>query len=190
MLSVKLSGTVLHVKFEGFLGGNDYKNLMNLFNNLPGAYYWEEKYTWIIPKEHVDSLIELMGEDKIAWFNSIEEIKGIKETLVPEFQLSDEGLEDLHLSPYPFQAVGISFLHDVKKGILADEMGLGKTPQAIGAIHRLWKKGEVSKALIVCPTSLKYQWKEEISKFTDHKGIVIDGTRSKERSRSMNLPIQ
>jgi SNF2 family DNA or RNA helicase len=176
MLSVKLSGTVLHVKLEGHLGGNDYKHLMNLFRNLPGAFYWEEKYTWIIPKQYVDDLLNLMGEDKIAWHNSIEEIKGIHETVIPQFNVSDEALSDLHLTPYPFQAVGISFLHDIKTGLLADEMGLGKTPQAIGAIHRLWKQNRVRKALVVCPTSLKYQWKEEISKFTDHKGIVIDGT--------------
>ena len=183
MLSVRLSGTVLHVKLEAHLGGNEYRNLMTLFNNLPGSFYWEEKYTWIIPKDHVDDLVNFMGEDKIAWFNSIEEIKGISESIIPKFEVSDVGLDDLHLTPYPFQGVGISFLHDIKQGLLADEMGLGKTPQAIGAIHRLWKEGRVRKALIVCPTSLKYQWAEEISKFTDHKGIVIDGTPKKRREQ-------
>jgi SNF2 family DNA or RNA helicase len=176
MLSVKLSGTVLHVKLESYLGGNEYKNLMQLLGNLPGAFYWEEKYTWIVPKQYVDDLINIMGEDKIAWFNSIEEIKGIRESIIPQFEVSHEGLDDMHLTPYPFQGVGISFLHDIKQGLLADEMGLGKTPQAIGAIHRLWKEGKVRKALVVCPTSLKYQWATEIEKFTDHKGIVIDGT--------------
>ena len=126
MLSVKLSGNVLHVKLESHLGGNQYKNLMNLFSNLPGAFYWEEKYMWIIPKEHVDALVEFMGEDSIAWFNSIEEIKGIKESMIPQFEVSEEGLADMKLPPYPFQAVGISFLHDLKQGILGDEMGLGK----------------------------------------------------------------
>lgn len=176
MLSVRLSGTVLHVKLESYLGGNEYKNLMDLFHNLPGSFYWEEKYTWVIPKQYVDDLLNFVGEDKIAWFNSIEEIKGIRESIIPQFEVSDEGLSDLHLTPYPFQGVGISFLHDIRQGLLADEMGLGKTPQAIGAIHRLWKEGKVRKALVVCPTSLKYQWGEEIKKFTDHEGIVIDGT--------------
>lgn len=176
MLSVKLSGTVLHVKIETHLGENEYKNLMNLFSNLPGSFYWQEKYTWIIQKQYVHNLIGFMGEDKIAWFNSIEEIKGIHESVLPQFEVSNEALDDMHLAPYPFQAVGISFLHDIEQALLADEMGLGKTPQAIGATHRLWKKGKVKKALIVCPTSLKYQWQKEIAAFTDHKGIVIDGT--------------
>lgn len=125
MLSIRLSGNVLHVKIESHLGGNQYKHLMNLFNNLPGSYYWEEKYTWIIQKEYVDDLVNFMGEDNIAWFNSLEEIKGIRENVIPKFEVSGEGLEDLHLTPYPFQGVGISFLHDIKQGLLADEMGLG-----------------------------------------------------------------
>lgn len=125
MISIKLSGTVLHVKLESYLGGNEYKRLMELLHSLPGAYYWEAKYTWIIPKQYVDQLIDLMGEDKIAWHNSIEEIKGIRETVLPQFEITNEGLEDLKLPPYPFQVVGISFLHDVKKALLADEMGLG-----------------------------------------------------------------
>lgn len=183
MLSVKLSGNVLHVKLESHLGGNEYKNLMNLFHNLPGSFYWEDKYTWIVPKGGIDDLINLMGEDKIAWHNSIEEIKGIHESIIPNFEVSDEGLADLKLPPYPFQAVGISFLHDVKQGILADEMGLGKSPQAIGTVHRLWKEGKARKALVVCPTSLKYQWQGEIEKFTDHKGIVIDGTPKQRREQ-------
>lgn len=51
-----------------------------------------------------------------------------------------------------------------------------KTPQAIGAVHRLWKEGKAKKALVICPSSLKYQWKKEVEKFTSHQALVIDGT--------------
>lgn len=173
---------MLEVKLEVFVGGNEFKNTMDFLNGLPGSQYHEEKRTHYIPKEHVDSL-DRFFPDKIAWHNSIEDIKGIKDVSVPIFEVSSEGLEDMKLTPFPFQVVGISFLLHVKQGLLADEMGLGKTPQAIGAIHLLQKEGKVKKALIICPSSLKYQWVEEISKFTDHKGIVIDGLPKKRKEQ-------
>ena len=175
MLSVRLNRHLLEVKIETWMGEVEYKHTARFLTNLPGATYLADKHTWLIPKEHIDRLVEVFGE-KLAWFNSIEEIKGIQETILPKFQVTDNGLDDMKLRPYPFQVVGASFLHDVGCGLLADEMGLGKTSQAIAAVHRLWKEGKVSKVLVVCPSSLKYQWASEIEKFTDHKAIVIDGT--------------
>jgi len=49
--------------------------------------------------------------------------------------------------------------------IIADEMGLGKTIQAIGTAELMRKHQFISSALIICPTSLKYQWKKEIERF-------------------------
>ena len=184
MISVRLNGDLLEIKTESFLGGNEFKGLMKTLDSL-GAEHDKEKYAWYVPKEGIDELVRYMTEDKIAWHNSYEEIKGIKETIVPTFEVSNYGLDDLHLTPYPFQGVGISFLHDIKQALLADEMGLGKSPQAIAASHRLWKEGKASKVLVICPASLKYQWQKEIGKFSNHKGIVIDGTPT-ERKEQLN----
>ena len=60
-------------------------------------------------------------------------------------------------------------------GILADEMGLGKTIQIIAFL--LYKKGK--KSLVVTPTSLIYNWKEEFEKFVpDLKIGIIHGSKS------------
>lgn len=175
MLSVRLNGDLLEVKIESRLGDLEFSHTKRFLNSVPGAQYVPDKYLWLIPKEHVDQLVHAFG-DKLAWFNSIEEIKGIEETVLPEFQATDEGLEDMKLRPYPFQIVGASFLHDIKCGVLADDMGVGKTVQAIAAIHRLWKEGKVNKVLVICPSSVKYQWVNEVEKFTYHKAIAIDGS--------------
>jgi len=82
---------------------------------------------------------------------------------------------------FPYQKEGIRFAYRAGKSIIADEMGLGKTIQAIGTAELMRKQGLVSSALILCPTSLKYQWKKEIEKFTDADAIVIEGNHLKRK---------
>jgi len=182
MMSLTCEGDQMEILFESKMGPDLYRDVMQTFGSLQGAYHDQENYKWIIPKQHVD-MVAARFEDIIAWHTSLDNIKGIQEVVLPEFEVTDEGLEDMKLKPYPFQILGICFLHDNKRGIMGDEMGLGKTPTAIGAIHRLFKKGLVTKALVICPASLKYQWRNEIEKFTDHKGIVIDGTAKQKKEQ-------
>ena len=67
-------------------------------------------------------------------------------------------------------------------GILGDEMGLGKTIQAITFILSTLP----SKTLIVAPTSLIYNWSNEIEKFAPSiKWAVLNGTKE-ERLNILN----
>ena len=59
---------------------------------------------------------------------------------------------------YPYQAEGALFAAHAGRVLLGDEMGLGKTVQAIAAAELLARHFGVERVLIVCPTSLKYQW--------------------------------
>ena len=65
----------------------------------------------------------------------------------------------------PYQTVGFQWLKTLARygmgGILADDMGMGKTLQAIAYICS--HPGD--KTLVVCPTSLAYNWQEEFEKF-------------------------
>ena len=76
---------------------------------------------------------------------------------------------------YPYQKAGIDFALFLKAAIIADDMGLGKTIQAIGTAILKKKIFDFRKTLVVCPASLKEQWKKEIEKFSDEKAIVIEG---------------
>lgn len=89
----------------------------------------------------------------------------------------------LRTSLYPYQEEGIRFAAKAGRAIIADEMGLGKTIQAIGTAELLLDKGLVSSVLILCPTSLKYQWKREIERFTGQKVHVIEGSHLKRREQ-------
>ena len=76
---------------------------------------------------------------------------------------------------YPFQQEGIRFAGSAGRCLLADDMGLGKTIQGLGVAELLKKEYGIGKVLIICPTSLKYQWKSEIEKFTGSSVRVIEG---------------
>lgn len=89
-----------------------------------------------------------------------------REQLV-ESKYSDAVLNSmLTVTLYPYQREGVRFAIKAGKAIIADEMGLGKTIQAIASAEIYMREGMADSVLVVCPTSLKYQWKKEIEKFT------------------------
>lgn len=71
------------------------------------------------------------------------------------------------LSYMPFQRGGIAFVADLvndgaKGAIIGDEMGLGKTIQAIGLSNYMGLR----RVLVICPASLKGNWRKEFRKWT------------------------
>ena len=81
----------------------------------------------------------------------------------------------LKTSLYPYQREGILFAAEAGRALIGDDMGLGKTIQAIAAAEIMAREFGVEKVLIVCPTTLKYQWKQEIEKFCNRPACVIEG---------------
>ncbi len=80
-----------------------------------------------------------------------------------------------------YQQEGVGWLQQLRgmylNGVLADDMGLGKTLQAIISLTQYKKDHSKSVSIVVCPTSLVYNWKEEFSKFNPKfKVLVVDGT--------------
>ena len=85
----------------------------------------------------------------------------------------------LKFSMYLYQREGALFAAKAGRSLLADDMGLGKTIQAIAVGEILAKTVGLERVLIICPTSLKHQWKEEIEKFCGRSAEVVEGLIAK-----------
>jgi len=114
----------------------------------------------------VDELYETRDEEELVVqleekYQNLREFNKIKE-IEPSYALK------MVLRPY--QVAGyqwLNYLRDIRwGGILADDMGLGKTVQALSFMEYYKNDTGRLKALVVCPTTLIYNWENEIKKFT------------------------
>lgn len=108
--------------------------------------------------------------------NEIEEFKQLFQKIKKR-----ENKEPLNIKVklFPYQQIGFNWLKNMYDigfgGILADDMGLGKTLQAISLISEIQLENEDLLGIIIVPTSLLHNWKEEFYKFSDIKPILVEG---------------
>lgn len=141
----------------------------------------------------VDELYEMRDEEELvvkleAKYETLRQLHKIKE-IAPSDHL--QGV----LRPY--QVAGYQWLNYLKEinwgGILADDMGLGKTVQALSFLEHFRITEGKLKALVVCPTTLIYNWENEIKKFTPELTYKIhhggQRTRAKEELTDHDITI-
>ena len=75
-----------------------------------------------------------------------------------------------HRPPLEHQKEAIQKLLENKKFILADDMGLGKTTSTIISALETGAK----KVLIICPATLKINWKREIENYSDRPIYIAE----------------
>ena len=146
----------------------------------------------VLDKDRVDELFHTLGstetKQRISGNKVLRSVSG-KEALYIEDSLSKFGfrLPDVN-NPFneffeknfngnlkPYQKEGVVWMNKrimMNSGfILADEMGLGKTVQILALIASMNLDEE--KILIICPTSLIYNWKNEVKKFLPESSIQL-----------------
>lgn len=72
-----------------------------------------------------------------------------------------------------YQIIGMLHMFMVKRFILGDDTGIGKTLQTIATFANIKKKDPDYKLMIICPSSVMYQWRSEIDKFCNNLTTYI-----------------
>lgn len=135
--------------------------------------WWSEKSAWWASGMVRNEVLALVITHKAKLIDpntaTAEEVGEIEP--LPELTI-EVPTRNIELRPY--QRNGIAQGLILKRFINGDEMGLGKTVQSIVTLATAHQEGEeVFPALVICPASLKENWKREIEKFTDHKAMIL-----------------
>ncbi len=86
----------------------------------------------------------------------------------------------------PYQLDGIAFAVGAGRAVLADDMGLGKTIQGVGVAELLAQQANIGKVLVICPTSLKSQWRGEIERFSHRSCQLVLGATAERPAQYEN----
>ncbi len=186
-------GQIVHFKEirKAILNGQDFVVLEDgSFGMLPEE--WLKKYRQLfkfavddkdglkISKKHFN-IVELLF-DQITDEQIIAEIEEKKQKLLRIDQVKPQPIPScITANLRPYQETGYQWLQVLDEiswgGCLADDMGLGKTLQAITFLAYVREKYGSPTSLIVCPTSLIFNWENEIKKFApDLKYHLYYGT--------------
>jgi len=172
--------------------------LLKTVRQIPGSQWEPLSKAWIVPLESVAEVIEFIQRydaeiapqaqlllDRASIVSDIVEASAAHDAniTIPNF-----GSDKFKLFPfqragvaYAMQAMGFEYIdgewvraRDVEGGVLiGDEMGLGKTSQGLGTIAA----AKAFPAVLVCPASLKLNWKREAEQWIPNvKVAVLTGT--------------
>jgi SWI/SNF-related matrix-associated actin-dependent regulator 1 of chromatin subfamily A len=138
-------------------------------------------YTEIPTKVWVEKLLAEKEKAYHIWGRFYEH-EPLSEFWVPKMSIiKDNTVKDVVIDfdkysnrpPLEHQKEAIQKLVENKKFILADDMGLGKTTSTIIAALETGAK----KILIICPATLKINWKREIENYSDRPIFIVEGKK-------------
>ena len=151
MVITKKIGSSINIQFNFAFGEEGFNTALDNVKSLPGRKWNAASKRWTVPN------IPLVIEKMKSW-NWI--IDPLLEKIVHK-EVKIDFPEGLNL--YPFQKAGVEFLESREgRALIGDEMGLGKTVQVLSycLIHP-----EIKPVIIICPASLKTNWRNECTKW-------------------------
>lgn len=187
--SFRIKKKYYRLKDGSFIMLNDEKldEVSRIMESLNADKESNENNAFLIKKQHAVYL-EKSFSDKDFEFYYDQDFKALTDKILnpstSDFHLPNGILAELR----PYQIIGYKWLKTLAEnglgGILADDMGLGKTIQSIVYMASGLEDTSLDPAdrqvkdhyLVVCPTSLIYNWQDEIESFAPFlKTAVITG---------------
>lgn len=143
------------------------KWVLNELKQLPNRRYNPDTKTWRVP---VGNQIEV---ERFAYrhkFRFSTDTPAVEQNydIVPMPDLTVD--IPLKRKLFPYQEKGVAYILQHKRVIVGDQPGLGKTGQGIAAATA----SNMFPCLVICPSSLKINWKREWEIWTDKKAIILD----------------
>ncbi|MCL2223208.1 MAG: DEAD/DEAH box helicase [Oscillospiraceae bacterium] len=162
---------------EQLLISRYFKNRKQIENNVSGIKAF---LGFIEDAENFESIcIRPEVREKVERAFELSMLKELAKDYTPDYSIIKAEL-------FPYQKEGVEFVLFRNVAIIADEMGLGKTVQAATAAVLKKQVFGFNKTLVVCPATLKSQWKKEIEKFTNEKALIVSGTPKERESQYLD----
>lgn len=149
--------------------------MVRAIKQIPGRKFNGSKKHWMIPLSSRHALM--------TWASPYQHM--VTQTKDEPVQIGEiDPLPDLLVEPpirndvktmFTYQGQGVAYALEHKKTFMADEPGLGKTVQAIATVETLGCKC----ILIICPATLRSNWKHEIENIWTRKKALVLSNRVK-----------
>lgn len=147
-------------------------HLVEAVKTLPGRKWDDRIKMWLVPlssKEEVNRFRLRFGFKFVSAKEPEKEI-AVEEIAIKDIPTgNDLDLAFMKLQPYPFQREGIAYGIAKERVIIGDQPGLGKTIQSIGIATKV----NAFPCLVICPSSLKENWRREWEKVTGKKAMIL-----------------
>ena len=153
--------------------------LVDRIKTLPERTWNKTLRTWFIPVEHLPLVMELFPDFRVT--DAAEDAYMRLQNTLAASRAEDTTVIDPNLPGgvlRPYQAAALRYM-EAKKGrvLIADDMGLGKTVEALAYLHR---HPELLPAVVVCPASVKEQWRREAKRWlswSENSILVVYGRK-------------
>jgi len=150
-------------------------DLVQAVKAIPGARFDGKLRRWIVPASQVDQAVAFAHHAGLEIAAGLDKAATDVKAERAASRLASTALDaDLALPASlaalrPFQRAGVAYVLAKRRALIGDQVGLGKTVQALAAIEL----AGTYPALVVCPASLKLNWRAEVATWLPQRSAVV-----------------